>query len=194
MKLVKFIPVLAVMTLILLSMTACSKNGNTTATSKEVKQICGSWAYSHDKETAIAVFREDGTAQYEDKNYSFDCDSQFIKLKDTDGDTTQLRYTLDEKGMYLYSNNTYTFCGEGMPDGLVGEWSCAEKNWSYSFTEEGTYMEDGFFSGHYTVDDENSTFQLIYNDHFEDTICFYQLEKDKLQIEYPWRMVKMSEI
>ncbi|MDF2943452.1 MAG: hypothetical protein K0S01_2310 [Herbinix sp.] len=193
MKITKFLPTFLAIVLILLLMTACGKNENVTAKSNEALGICGSWAYIHDKETPIAVFREDGTAQYEGKDYSFECESQFIKLKDTDGETIQLRYVLDDEGMYLYSNNTYTFSGEGEPDGLVGEWSCAEKNWSYSFTEAGTFMEDGYFPGYYTVDDENSTFKLVYNDQFEDTVCYFRLEENKLHIEYPWRMVKISD-
>ncbi|MDF2485613.1 MAG: hypothetical protein K0S61_4554 [Anaerocolumna sp.] len=193
MKTTKFLPTFFAVVLILVLMTACAKNKNDTAISNEALGICGSWAYIHDKETAIAVFRDDGNAQYEGKDYSFDCDSQFIKLKDTDGETIQLRYALDDEGMYLYSNNTYTFSGEGEPDGLVGEWSCAEKYWSYSFTEAGTFMEDGYFPGYYTVEDENSTFKLVYNDHFEDTVCYFRIEENKLHIDYPWRMVRMND-
>ncbi len=66
-------------------MTACGKNAP--AKSNEAKGICGNWAYTHDKETVIAVFHKDDTAQYEGKDYSFECDSQFIKLKDKDGKT-----------------------------------------------------------------------------------------------------------
>ncbi len=190
MKTTKFLPTLFVVLLMLLLMTACDKND--TAKSDEELEICGSWAYKHDKETAIAVFREDGTAKYEGKDYSFESDSQFIKLKNTEGEIVELRYALDDEGMYLYSNNTYTFSGEGKPDGLVGEWTCADKNWSYSFTKTGTFNEDGYFSGSYTIDDENSTFKLVYNDEFEDTVCYFQLEVNKLHIEYPWRMVRMN--
>lgn len=181
----------AVMLMILL-MTACSKNENDTNKSNEEAGIYGSWAYTHDEDTAIAVFRESGTALYEGKDYSFESDNQFIKLKNTDGETTQLRYVLDDEGMYLYSNNTYTLSGEGEPHDLVGEWSCPEKNWSYSFTDAGTFVEDGYFPGDYTVDYENSTFKLVYNDQFEDTVCYFQIEENKLHIEYPWRMVRTS--
>lgn len=192
MKTTKFLPKFFVVVLMLLLMTACGKNENDTAKTNEALGIYGSWAYIHDKETAIAVFHEDDTAQYEGKDYSFECDNQYINLKDADGETIQLRYALDDEGMYLYNNNTYTFSGEGEPFGLVGEWSCMEKNWSYSFTEAGTFMEDGYFPGNYTVDDENSTFKLVYNDKFEDTVCYFRLEEDKLHIEYPWRMVRIS--
>lgn len=193
MKTTKFLPTFFVVVLMVLLMTACGKNNNNTAVSNKAQVICGSWAYKHDKKTAIAVFRKDGTAQYEGKDYSFECGSQFIKLKDKDGKSIQLRYALHDKGMYLYSNNIYTFSGEGEPDGLVGEWSCAEKNWSYSFTKEGTFKEDGYFPGDYTVDDKNSTFKLVYTDKFEDTVCYFHLEKNKLHVEYPWPMVKISD-
>jgi len=190
MKKIKYIPIFLVIMLIMLLMAACDRNAG--VKSNEAKRIYGSWAYSHDKEKAIAVFHKDGTAQYEGKDYSFECDSQFINLKDKDGKIIKLRYLMDDKGMYLYSNNTYTFTGKGEPQGLVGEWACAEKNWSYSFTEAGTFLEDGFFSGNYTVDDKNSTFKLVYKDQFEDTVCYYHLADSNLQIEYPWPMVKTS--
>jgi hypothetical protein len=193
MKTTKFLQFFLTVVLILLLMTACGKNKNDTALSNEALGICGNWAYIHDKETAVAVFGEDGSAEYEGKDYTFECDSQFINLRNKDDETIQLRYELDNEGMYLYSNNTYTFCGEGEPDGLVGEWSCAEKNWSYIFTEAGTFMEDGFFPGYYTVDDENSTFKLVYNDQFEDTVCYFRLAENMLHIEYPWQMVKISD-
>ena len=185
--------ILFTVVIMLLLMTACGKNKYDTTTSKEATAICGSWAYNHDKETVIAIFREDGTAQYEDKDYSFECDSQFIKLRNANGDTIQIRYLLDDEGMYLYSKNIYTFSGEGKPEGLVGEWSCAEKKWTFSFTDAGTFREDGYFPGHYVIDDENSTVKLIYNDQFEDTVCYYQLEENKLTIEYPWRMVRIND-
>ncbi len=190
MKKIKFLPTFLVIVLIMLLMTSCGMNA--TAKSNEAKGICGSWAYTHDKEKAIAVFHKDGTAQYEGKDYSFECDNQFIKLINKDGKTIKLRYILNDEGMYLYSNTTYTFSGNGEPKGLVGEWSCPEKNWSYSFTEAGTFMEDGFFSGNYTIDEENSTFKLVYKDQFEDTECYFQIDDSKLQIEYPWPMVKTS--
>ena len=176
---------------VLMLLTACSKKERV-ALSEEAVDICGSWAYIHDKETAIAVFREDGTAQYEGKDYTFDCDSMFIKLTNKDSETIQLRYALDDEGMYLYSNNTYIYSGDSKPDGLVGEWTCAENNWTYSFSEAGTFLEDGYFPGYYTIDNENSTFKLVYNDQFEDTICYFQMDDNKLHIEYPWRMVEIS--
>ena len=193
MKIRKFLPFSFVVVLMLLLVTACDKNKSSIVLSEEAQSICGSWAYIHDKETAIAVFRKDGTAKYKEKSYSFECDSQYITLKDKDGEAMQLRYLFDDKGMYLYSNSTYTFSGEGEPHGLVGVWSNPEEQWSYEFTEAGEFLEDGIFYGSYTVDDKASTFKLVYYDQFEDTVCYFRLEENKLHVEYPWRMFKMGD-
>ncbi len=177
----------------ILLMTACGWSGDTksdVSLSEEAETICGSWAYIHDKETAIAVFEKDGTAKYEGKKYSFDCDSRYIWLKDAEDNTLRLRYIMDDEGMYLYQNTTYIYSKEGEPEGLVGQWTCPETNWSFEFTDSGTFLEDGFFSGNYTVDEKSETFKLIYNDKFEDTICYYHTEGNELDIEYPWRMVR----
>lgn len=160
--------------------------------SEDVPDICGSWGYIYDKETAVAVFYENGTARYEGKDYSYVNDNQFIWLKDAGGEMICLRYIPDDEGIYLFKSTTYTFSGEGKPNGLVGEWSCTEKNWSFTFTNTGTFLEDGYFPGSYTVDSEKSTFSLMYKDDFEDTTCYFQLDGNQLIIEYPWRMVKTS--
>ena len=60
--------------LLALSVTACGED----KLSLEARNIRGSRAYIHDKETPVAVFRKNGAAEYEGKKYSFTCDSQFI--------------------------------------------------------------------------------------------------------------------
>lgn len=192
MKLIKYVRIYIVMVLILLVMTACGKDkGDTVETSGHLG-IYGDWSYIHDKDKEVVEFRKDNTAQYEGKEYTFEYDSQFIKLKGVEGETIRLRYKLDDMGMYLYSNNTYTFSDEGKPTGLVGKWLCAEKNWSYAFTEGGTFLEDGYFPGNYTVDDKKATFKLDYKDQFEDTVCYFRIVENQLHVEYPWRMVRYS--
>ena len=66
--------------------------------------------------------------------------------------------------MYLFQNTTYTFDGEGVPDGLVGQWTCHPKNWKFEFTDSGTFLEDGYFPGNYVIDEKSKTLKLIYND------------------------------
>ena len=175
--------------LLVLSLTGCGK-AEKSSLSAEAQNVCGSWAYIHDRETAVAIFRENGTAEYEDARYSFECEDGFIVLTDKKGNTTKLRYELDADGMLLYRNTTYSFSGEGQPDGLVGQWTCPETNWTFEFTGAGTFLEDGYFPGIYTVDEQNQVIKLIYNDQFEDTTCYYSLGNDTLNMEYPWRMVK----
>lgn len=154
--------------------------------------LVGNWAYIHDPENPVLAFSVNRNAIFEGKLYNYDCDGGFINLTDADGNITKARYILDKDGMYFFRTTTYEFSGEGKPDGLVGLWECPSQNWSFEFTKMGTFREDEYFPGYYTVDEASSTFKLIYNDHFEDTTCYYKLDGNKLTIEYPWRMVKVK--
>ncbi len=185
MKTKRFLITFFSICILLVSLAGCGKND------ADAGGIYGSWAYVHDKGTEIAVFHTDKTAKYEKKKYTFEYDDQFITLKDSKGDTIQLRYELNGTGMYLYKNTTYVYQGEGEPDGLVGEWVSKQESgdWTFTFTDQGTFYEDGVFPGYYSVGDDNVTFKLVYNDQFEDTVCYYQIEGNTLHIQYPWQMV-----
>lgn len=166
---------------VLLQITGCGK--------EKVQGIYGKWAFIHDKVTTVAIFNHDGTAKYQEKEYSFNCDNEFIKLTDTDGQILQLRYLLNDKGMYLYTNTPYVYQGSNLPTSLVGDWVCQDKNWSFSFKNDGSFMEDGYFPGSYKINEQDSSFHLHYEDQFEDTVCYYQLEQNTVHIEYPWQLV-----
>ncbi len=152
--------------------------------------IVGKWAYIHDKETAVLELKSNGSAVYNNEKYSFTEDGQYIILS-SGKDKQKLRYELVKDDLYLYEPATYIYASEGEPDGLIGVWA-NENKWSYEFTKEGTFREDGYFPGYYTVDEANSTIKLVYNDHFEDTTIYYSLDGNRLLVEYPWRMVRMN--
>lgn len=179
----RFVTVILIAALVLLA--GCGAG----SVSEQAKAITGKWAYIHDEETTILSLKSDGTASFHDKDYTYDCDEQFIKLS-SDNDTLDLRYKVDGDNLYIFEQTVYKFTGEGSPDGLVGKWTCAEKKWEFEFTDKGTFMEDGYFPGYYTVDEAAGTFKLVYNDQFEDTVCYYKLTGDELMLEYPWCMVK----
>lgn len=185
MKKRNLLPVVLLLQIVLL-LAACGKQG--APLSEEAKAICGDWAYIHDRDTTVFSAKENGTAKYEDEKYSFTCEDGFVVLTSKKGEISRLRYRLDDEGMLLYKNTEYTYSGTGEPNGIIGQWSSAE-NWTFEFTDSNTFMEDGYFPGVYTVDAENGTFTLVYNDKFEDTLCYYHTEGNKLYIEYPWRMV-----
>lgn len=157
--------------------------------SEQAQAITGKWAYIHDEETVILRLKSDGVASFHDKDYTYDCDDEYIYLKAED-DELALRYKVDGDKLYIYEQTTYKYDGEGEPEGLIGQWSCAEKKWKFEFTDDGTFMEDGYFPGYYIVDEAEGSFKLIYNDQFEDTVCYYKITGDELMLEYPWCMVK----
>lgn len=168
--------------LIVFVLCGCGKNAN-------VGPIAGEWAYIHDTQTAAFVVKNDGKAILDKVSYTAAADDTYITLKDSDGNEEKLKYVLDKDGMLLYKNTTYTFSGD-TPSGIIGTWT--HDKWSFEFTEEGTFIEDGYFPGYYVVDEADKSIKLIYNDHFEDTTVYYEMNGNELLLQYPWRMVKMK--
>ena len=153
--------------------------------------LCGRWAYDHDPENAVLTLKKDGRAVYEGTKYEFSSDGQYIRLDAGKGEEPiLLRYVLDGETMILYQPAEYE--REETAEGLAGHWTCAPRNWTYDFSEEGAFKEDGTFSGEYDVDEDAGTFTLHYEDYFDDTTCFYSLDGTRLTVEYPWAMVRMK--
>ena len=157
---------------------------------------CGSktqsYAYIHDPETEILSLSDNGKAVYKGSNYKYTRDDSFITLKGTDGIEIKMRYFPDEKDeskMVLYEKTSYNYQGEGIPESVKGVWVDDNGRSSFQFTEKGTFSEDNVFYGHYTVDENEKTIKLMYDEPLEDTILYYTLDDGKLVIEYPWPMV-----
>ncbi len=151
-----------------------------------------SWAYIHDPETEIISLSDNGKAVYKGSNYKYTKDDFFITLKDRDGNEDKLRYVPGddpEKTMILYEKTGYNYQGEGHPDSVIGVWVDDNNRSSFQFTDKGTFSEDNIFYGHYTFDEDASTIKLMYDEPLEDTILYYELDGDRLTVEYPWPMV-----
>ena len=157
--------------------------------SREPGVLEGKWAYIHDKETSAFTFKGD-QAEFEGKKYTYSVDGGFIRLT-RNGESEDLRYIPTEDGMYIYLKTPYERENGTGQEGLLGKWVNREKRWSFEFRENGEFNEDGFFPGHFRLDEEASSFTLMYVDHFEDTVCYYTIEGDVLTVEYPWQLVKM---
>ncbi len=147
-----------------------------------------SWAYIHDPQVEILSMSDNGKAEYKGQDYRYTKDDTFITLTGKDGTVQKHRYIPDDKGMVFYESSTYDYDGEGSPNGIVGVWT-QENGWLFQFTEGGTFSEENIFHGHYAVDEDAHTIKLMYDDPIEDAILYYDLEGDKLTIEYPWPMV-----
>ena len=153
-------------------------------------KINGSWAYNHDPKTPVLVLKSNGRAELDGTAYSYTDDGNFLYLNGADGSDIKLRYILEDSGMILYRPTDYQYAGTGVPRNLTGLWNCSEKKWSFEFTEKGTFLEDGYFPGYYSVDEKNSSITLDYMDEFRDTVCYYTLNGSVLTVEYPWKMVR----
>lgn len=180
MKVKKLIPYVLIILMMATMMCGCG--------SKIEGPFVGDWAYVHDPAATTLSLKPNGTAQYQGTKYKYTTDSEFIYLKSSKEDL-KLRYRMDGDKLYIYQTTEYTYDGEGSPDGIVGNWVCVPKKWSFEFTDQGTFMEDGYFPGYYLDDKESGTVKLVYNDQFEDTVFYYEQEGNTLKIDYPWEMV-----
>ena len=186
-----------VLTLLLISifvfLYGCSKN----------TVVDESWAYNFDKTTEILKLKPDGTATYVIKSYengkqvkllasfpSYIKDDQFITLKDKENNELKLRYNKTDAGIDLYEKNEYAPAVRKSETGIAGVWvdvNCSD--YFFEFTEDGTFLEDGYFTGKYTLDEKEGKINFTYDGDSSQAVLYYTLEGDSLYIEYPWPMV-----
>lgn len=155
-------------------------------------EMVGKWYYIYDTEKVGMNIKENGTAVLDGEKYECSFDSDRIYLKDKKGYTQGYRYSVEGQGqIYLYKPAIYRYQGAETQNGLVGVWVDTENGRSnFEFTAEGTFREDSYIPGYYSVDEENGTIKLVYNDQYYDTTIYYTIKDDCLMVEYPWPMVK----
>ena len=158
-----------------------------------------SWAYDYEPTKEILSLGSRGKATYKGVDYTYDKDGQFITFSKSGEDSFKIRYemTEDENGaeaMFFYEPKYYTYSSETQQNGLIGLWK-SEDGSSFEFNEAGTFMEDGYFYGFYTVEEDQGRIKLIYdsNFRFNDSYIYYQIEGDQIRVEYPWRLFRCAE-
>ena len=179
MSLKKLPALVCTMLLVFVLLAACS--GESSESSFQ-----GNWAYSYEPKELALLVKNGGKAKLDGKTFTYTEENGILRLENKAGDLAFAKFKNDDKKhIFLFKHTIYTGANN---DGLIGKWTSGK--WSFEFTAEGTFLEDGIFPGYYSVDEENSTIFLIYNDQFENTIVPYELKGNKLTLEYPWEMVR----
>ena len=173
-------PCLAAMVLLLmLTVTGCGGTAE-------------SWAYNHEPTVEILNLGGNGKAVFKGEKYSkYTKDDEFITLSGKNGEL-KIRYEMDKDNMILYEESTYQRSEDDSSSGIYGTWT-QDNGWSFSFSANGEFVEDGFFGGHYSVNEEESTIKLMYSEPMPDAMLYYSLDGDELTIAYPWTLVKTEE-
>lgn len=159
-----------------------------------------SWAYSHEPDKEAIALYDNGKAVYKGEDYTYTKDEGYITLLNKDKEETKLRYEMNGENMTLYEKSTYrldesadTATGDSAAGSeIIGTW-IQDNGWSYVFTPDGEFSEEGIFFGHYSVDEDKDCIKLMYNDPIEDAYLYYALNGDELTIDYPWPMVKTTQ-
>ena len=191
MKKIKKTALAVFIVLILTGLCSCSAKNPEENAAGNAGEYCGSWAYIHDKDTEILKLGTDGKAKYLGTAYTYVFTDGYIELTASDGTVARMKFIPQYDYMLLYEPKVYSWDGDGEPDGIVGMWK--NGNLSFEFTDKGSYNEDGVFPGHYTLNEEEHSIKLAYNDHFADIYLYYRIEGNKLMIEYPSPVVMMGQ-
>jgi hypothetical protein len=155
--------------------------------------LVGGWAFNYAPEEAVLLVREDGTAEYEGRAFSWEDNGTFLVLTDAEtGEKVSLRYTVKEGTILLYLPKVYLRFADLPGEGLTGAWIGEESEGStFIFREDHRFLEDGTFTGTFRADPEAGTFLLIYPQYFDDTLCYFRMEgNDRMTVEYPWPLVE----
>ncbi len=156
---------------------------------KRDKNVEESWAYIHEPENPVLVFKKDGSASYLNKTYTkYELAENVIRFTAEDGTVIERDYYDNGDTRYVFEPISYEYTTGDDNTQLIGVWENANGN-SYQFTAKGTFLEDGIFPGHYILG-ENGAIKLVYNDPFQDTTLYYVIKDGILTINYPWPMTK----
>ena len=154
------------------------------------------WAYDYEPEVEILSLGKTGRARYQGESYRYQKDDRYLVFTGNGGKTFRRRYEMGtgkdgEEVMFLYEPSVYSYAGEEAPDGLVGLWQ-TENGWSFQFNGNGTFIEDTYFVGYYSVEQDEGRIKLVYDSEFRfnDTYIYFQLDGDRMTLEYPWRLLK----
>ena len=158
-----------------------------------------SWAYDYEPTKEILMLGNSGKATYKGESYNYEKDDQFITFSKSGAESFKIRYemTKDDKGgeaMFFYEPKYYTYSSDTQQNGLIGLWKNDDGS-SFEFKENGSFMEDGYFYGYYSADEDMGKIKLIYdsNFRFSDSYIYYQIEGDQIRVEYPWRLFRCEE-
>lgn len=173
----RYISLICMISMVVAFLTGCGKTA-----------FEGEWAYIHDDQT-VALKIHGSQAELDGVKCKATMNEDVLVLKAKDGTVYEIESGDKDGEITLYKYTTYVYDGEGEPQDLIGTWTSSE-NWSFEFTDDGTFKEDGYFPGFFIDNKEDHTFSLIYNDHFIDTVCGYTIDGNQLTVRYPWPMVK----
>jgi len=156
---------------------------------EEDDPLIGCWVYPHDTETAVLTLRADGTALYGETDFMWDHDETGLALTGADGSSVILRCETTDEGMLFWLPACYQRTAG--TQGLLGAWAAVGvSNSSWVFATNGQFLEDGVFTGDYSVDEEKGTITLKYVEYFQDTVIDYTFLDDLLVIGYPWLVIR----
>ncbi len=148
--------------------------------------LVGEWI---DLDDDTLTFNADGTCDYFGEacdSYSFD--GKILKLTAGDSTVSYDARLFSQYFVIFYESNAYNYTRTAGNSGeLVGEWESPE-GYTFAFTADGKFTEDGTETGTYAVDGEEIMF--IYDDDTDGSYLFnmYDINGDEMTFCYGWAL------
>lgn len=151
--------------------------------------LIGCWAYPHDPEKTVLTLNADGAAVFGSTGYTWDRAEEGLRLTGSDGSDAVLKCLLTDTGMTIWLPTIFE--RKAGTAGLIGAWEAVGTSMSsFSFATNGQFLEDGVFTGDYTVDEEKGQITLKYMGNFQDTVIDFAFVDEYLVVSYPWAMIR----
>ncbi len=112
--------------------------------------LIGEWAFNYAPETAVLLVREDGTAFYEELDWTWEWDATVpaLTLTNPEEERKEIRYASDENGIRIYLPGEYTRKDKLADEEIWGVWTLnGSDRSSFVFEKDGRFMEDSTFVG-----------------------------------------------
>lgn len=161
---------------------------------EESLSLYGEWCYDYAPEAPVVILEEGGSASFlgTSAHWEAKADESLLLFYDASDRVQAIRYAMSDKGLILYLPVQFTKVSETERESVVGTWKAGGTSQSsFVFTQNGRFLEDGVFTGSYSVNEEASQVTLHYTEYFEDTTFYYSfIDDDTLIIAYPWTFVR----
>jgi len=193
---------IGILMIVVFSMSGCKSESNgksaantatpTPGTAVKTDDMAEQWVYIHDRTVPAMILYKDGTASFDGVKYkSYEVLENTVRFTSESGDVVSIRYFDETKNgenrRTVYRITDYKLKPSKLTGDspVIGYWNCPEKNWSYQFTANGTFLEDGVLPGYYYVNDDG-TIRLRYDGQLPETVFYYSIHDDVMTVEYPW--------
>ena len=82
----------------------------------------GEWAFNHEADKTVLLLREDGTAVWQEEDFTWTDDGEFLHLVPEEGEAVSIRYLAGDGKTLIWLPVEYVRTEDDPGEGLAGAW------------------------------------------------------------------------